>query len=125
MARWYRLPMGDGSPPPLPSDLVAELEAVSEALAQRPDHADLARRFEWLLDALIMRGQLPASFRRLGLIDEYRIYVHPVLVGRGKLLFRETDAMTPLRLLESRTFGNGVVLLRYSPEPDAGHAEGR
>ena len=57
--------MGDGSTPPLPTDLVAELEAVGEALAQRPDHADLARRFEWLLDTLIMRGQLPASFRRL------------------------------------------------------------
>ena len=76
-------------------------------------------------DLALGGADLAASFRRLGLIDEYRIYVHPVLVGRGKPLFRETDAMTPLRLLESRTFGNGVVLLRYSPEPDAGHAEGR
>ena len=51
--------------------------------------------------------------------------MHPVLVGRGTHLFRETDAPTPLRLLESRTFGNGVVLLRYAPETDSGHAESR
>ncbi len=49
----------------LPEDLVAELEAMSDALASRPGHADLAHRFEWLLDALILRGQLPASYRRL------------------------------------------------------------
>ncbi|MCB5272931.1 Dihydrofolate reductase [Arthrobacter sp. SO5] len=61
-------------------------------------------------------SDLAASFRRLGLIDEFRIYVHPVLIGRGKPLFQETDATTGLRLLESRTFGNGVVLLRYAPQ---------
>lgn len=76
-------------------------------------------------DLALGGASLSASFRRLGLIDEYRIYVHPVLIGRGTPLFQETDAMTPLRLLESRTFGNGVVLLRYATGPDAGDAEGR
>ena len=76
-------------------------------------------------DLALGGAYLAASFRRLGLIDEYRIYVHPVLIGRGKAPFQETDTVTPLRLLESRTFGNGVVLLRYSVEQDAGHAEGR
>jgi dihydrofolate reductase len=76
-------------------------------------------------DLALGGAALAASFRRLGLIDEYRIYVHPVLIGRGKALFQEADAVTPLRLLESRTFGNGVVLLRYAVEPDTGHAEGR
>ncbi|HEX9086931.1 MAG TPA: dihydrofolate reductase family protein [Arthrobacter sp.] len=76
-------------------------------------------------DLALGGANLAASFRRLGLIDEYRIYVHPVLIGRGNPLFQETGAMTPLRLLESRTFGNGVVLLRYAVEPAAGHAEGR
>ncbi|MEU7590275.1 dihydrofolate reductase family protein [Micromonospora sp. NPDC049230] len=46
-------------------------------------------------------------------VDEYRIYVHPVLLGRGRRLFPEADAPTGLRLAESRTFGNGVVLLRH------------
>ncbi|MDN4646400.1 dihydrofolate reductase family protein [Arthrobacter sp. PsM3] len=76
-------------------------------------------------DLALGGADLAAAFRRLGLIDEYRIYVHPVLVGRGKPLFQEAEALTPIRLLESRTFGNGVVLLRYAVEPDAGRTEGR
>ena len=76
-------------------------------------------------DLALGGANLAAAFRRLGLIDEYRIYVHPVLIGRGRPLFAETDAMTPLRLMESRAFGNGVVLLRYAVEPGSGDAEDR
>ena len=50
---------------------------------------------------------------RLDLIDEYRVYVHPILVGRGKPMLGPFDAKIPLRLVETRTFGNGVVLVRY------------
>ena len=64
-------------------------------------------------DLALGGADLAAAFRRHGLIDEYRIYVHPVLIGRGKPLFQPLDARTSLRLVESRTFGNGVVLLRY------------
>jgi hypothetical protein len=39
--------------------------------------------------------------------------VHPVLIGRGKRLFPESGTSTGLRLIQSRAFGNGVVLLRY------------
>ena len=56
---------------------------------------------------------LAAAFLRHGLIDEFRVYVHPVAIGRGKPLFAPSDARTNLRLLETRRFGNGVVLLRY------------
>ena len=49
----------------LPPDLVAELTELVDAVAVRADHADLARRLEWLIDALILRGQLPASFRQM------------------------------------------------------------
>ena len=58
-------------------------------------------------------ADLTASFMRYGLIDEYRIYVHPVVIGDGKPLFPPGTNMTPLQLAETRTFGNGVVLLRY------------
>lgn len=64
-------------------------------------------------DLALGGADLAASFRDLGLIDEYRIYVHPVLIGRGKLLFQPTDASAQLKLAETREFGNGVVLLRY------------
>jgi dihydrofolate reductase len=64
-------------------------------------------------DLALGGADLAATFRNLGLIDEYRIYVHPVLIGRGKLLFQPTEATAQLRLAETRAFGNGVVLLRY------------
>ncbi len=52
-------------PPPLPPDLVEEIDALAETLLAREDHADVARKFEWLLDALVMRGQLPSSYTKL------------------------------------------------------------
>ncbi|MFF4502118.1 dihydrofolate reductase family protein [Streptomyces sp. NPDC001401] len=62
-------------------------------------------------------AELAATFLRLGLVDEFRIYVHPTLVGRGTRLFPEDDDLAAsLRLVESHTFGNGVVLLRYERE---------
>jgi hypothetical protein len=57
--------MPPDEPPPIPPDLIAELGALAHALAARDDHADLAARFEWLVDTLIFRGQLPPAFREL------------------------------------------------------------
>ncbi|MER6011110.1 dihydrofolate reductase family protein [Streptomyces bluensis] len=64
-------------------------------------------------DLALGGAELAAEFLRNDLVDEYRIYVHPVVIGRGKPLFAESDSRRKLRLLENRTFGNGVVLLRY------------
>jgi dihydrofolate reductase len=62
-------------------------------------------------------ADLAAAFMRHNLVDEYRLYVHPVAIGRGKALFQSCDAKINLRLVETRTFDNGVVLLRYqAPE---------
>jgi dihydrofolate reductase len=58
-------------------------------------------------------ADLAADFMRHDLIDEYRIYVHPVLIGAGKPLFGPSVRRVELRLAETRTFGNGVVLLHY------------
>jgi len=53
-------------------------------------------------------------FMDLGLVDELRIYVHPVLTGAGKPLFApKAYAPEVLTLRESHTFDNGVVLLHY------------
>ena len=52
-------------PPPVPPDLVGEIDALAETLLARTDHADIARKFEWLLDALVMRGQLPEKYIKL------------------------------------------------------------
>jgi dihydrofolate reductase len=64
-------------------------------------------------DLVVGGADLAAAFMRHGLIDEYRLYVHPVVIGRGKPLFQPSEVKTELRLAETRTFGNGVVLLRY------------
>ncbi|MEC3981700.1 dihydrofolate reductase family protein [Amycolatopsis sp. H20-H5] len=69
-------------------------------------------------DLSVGGADLAATFRRLDLIDEYHVYVHPVLIGRGKRLFEDTDTLTHLRLAGTQTFGNGVVLMRYE-RPDA------
>ncbi|MET8681576.1 dihydrofolate reductase family protein [Streptomyces sp. NPDC004647] len=64
-------------------------------------------------DMALGGADLAATFMRHDLIDEYRLYVHPVILGRGRPLFQASDAKVDLRLAETRTFGNGVVLLRY------------
>jgi dihydrofolate reductase len=56
---------------------------------------------------------LAATFLRLGLVDELHLTVHPVVIGRGTRLFPEGDLWIDLRLVETRVFDNGVVLLRY------------
>jgi dihydrofolate reductase len=56
---------------------------------------------------------IASAFTQLGLIDEYRLYVHPVVLGAGKPMFRQRHNSISLELIETRTFGGGVVLLRY------------
>lgn len=68
-------------------------------------------------DMVVGGANLAAAFMRHDLVDEYRLYVHPVVLGRGRPLFPPSDATIDLRLAEARTFGNGVVLLRYQ-RPD-------
>ena len=64
-------------------------------------------------DLVLGGAQLAATFLRLDLIDEYRVYVHPVVIGRGRPMFPASHERLDLRLAEARSFGNGVVLLRY------------
>ncbi|HEY9392381.1 MAG TPA: dihydrofolate reductase family protein [Mycobacteriales bacterium] len=91
---------------------------------QRADPNTTIKREVMVEDIMALKGQpggdlalgganLAATFRRLDLIDEYRISVHPVLIGRGRPLFQESDTRTYLQLTDTRTFGNGVVQLRY------------
>ncbi len=58
--------------------------------------------------------QLAQSLTELGLIDEYRIYLHPVVLGRGKPYF--AGPRPPLRLVTSDRIGDDVIRLTYVPE---------
>jgi dihydrofolate reductase len=63
-------------------------------------------------------GELVEELTRLGLIDEYRFMLYPVLVGAGKRIFtRSTE--TTLRLTDTTTTSTGVVVLTYAKATDA------
>jgi dihydrofolate reductase len=57
---------------------------------------------------------LAQSLTKLGLIDEYRIYLHPVVLGQGTPYF--AGPRPPLRLKGSEQMGEGVIRLAYVPE---------
>ena len=61
-------------------------------------------------------ANLAATFAHYGLIDEYHIYIHPVVLGAGHPLFPPSDTRVPLKLVDTRHFGNGVVLLSYATD---------
>jgi dihydrofolate reductase len=56
---------------------------------------------------------LVRSLIAAGLVDEYRLFVYPVVLGRGERLFADASGVPKLRLEETRPFRNETVLLRY------------
>ena len=55
-----------------------------------------------------------ASLIRLGLVDEYRLFLHPVVLGAGMRFFPPLEEPIQVTMLETRTFDAGVVYLRYA-----------
>lgn len=72
----------------------------------------LKERTEGVMD--VGGAGLGTSLMRLGLIDEYQVFVYPVILGGGKSFFTHLDRRIPLRLEETRTFDHGVVHSRYA-----------
>lgn len=66
----------------------------------------------WLLGS----PRAAQTFMQLGLIDEYRINVNPVILGSGRPLFGNLGKQLHLNLVESRMLKGGVAALRYEPE---------
>jgi dihydrofolate reductase len=60
-------------------------------------------------------GNLMNTLMRHDLIDEYRLMIFPIIVGSGKRLFRDGIDTTVLKLIDTTTFGSGVVVLSYQP----------
>ncbi len=53
------------------------------------------------------------TFVQRGFIEDYRLVVHPVLLGSGKPLFQDIKNRIPLKLVNTKTFRSGAVLLHY------------
>ncbi|WP_248965388.1 dihydrofolate reductase family protein [Sphaerisporangium perillae] len=60
-------------------------------------------------------AEFARDLMRLGLIDEYRLWVHPVVLGDGKQLFENFKDRIDLKLVDTRVFDTGVCILRYRP----------
>lgn len=60
-------------------------------------------------------AELVQTLMRHDLIDEYRLMVHPIIVGGGKRLFQDESAKRPLSLKQTKRFDSGIVVLHYTP----------
>lgn len=74
---------------------------------------DLRQEFDGDLD--VGGPNLAGQFVRRGLVDEYRLVIHPVVLGAGTPFWPEVDAPVRLRLVETRAFASGAELLTYAP----------
>ena len=76
--------------------------------------AELKRTYDG--DILVYgSAALTDTLRELDLVDEYRLMMHPVVLGSGKRMFKEDAAGTGLALLDCRKVGPDVLLLTYGP----------
>jgi dihydrofolate reductase len=58
-------------------------------------------------------GELAQTMIAHGLIDDYRLFVHPLMLGTGKRLFRETSRPLPMRLVDCAPTSTGILMLNY------------
>ncbi len=79
-------------------------DAVAEMTRLKADDGEPMR---------VAGATLAGAAMRAGLVDEYEIVTHPVLVGGGTPFFTALDSWVNLNLVETRTFPGGVVLTRY------------
>lgn len=84
----------------------------------RGDLADEAAQLKRDVDGVILVGgsaRLVQGLLEHGLVDELRLMVFPIILGSGQRLFGENDEKTTLRLVDSKSVGDGVAILTYRP----------
>ncbi len=86
------------------------------------DAVEEAKRLKEELDGdIYIHGsrQLVQTLIENDLVDELRLMVFPVVLGTGQRVFGETSDKKPLRLVDSKTVGDGVAILVYQPREEA------
>lgn len=78
----------------------------------RDELAKLRQEFSGDLD--VSGATLASAFVRAGLVDEFRLVVHPVVIGQGTTFFPKLDRPLQLRAIDSKRFGSGVLYLGYA-----------
>ena len=66
-------------------------------------------------DIFVCSPSLIVQCGNLGLIDEYQLCVHPVIVGKGLPLFKNVEDRSTLKLVKTKLFNAGAVILYYTP----------
>jgi len=79
---------------------------------------ELRREFDGDLD--VGGPDLAGQFVRRGLVDEYRLVVHPVVLGAGTPFWPSLEAPLRVRLTDTRTFASGVEMRTYAPVREGG-----
>jgi dihydrofolate reductase len=86
------------------------------------DVAESVTKLKQEFDGIILVGgsaQLVQTLVEHDLVDEFRLMVFPVVLGTGKRLFGEASDKKPLRLVDSKTVGDGISILTYEPARNA------
>jgi len=80
--------------------------------------AEVAKLKEQAGQSILVAGssKLLQTLMQHNLVDEYRLMVHPVVLGSGKHLFSEANPRQKFKLVKTRSFSTGIVILHYQPE---------
>lgn len=70
-------------------------------------------------DILVGSPSLIAAATELNLVDQYQLCVHPVIAGKGLPLFKNIGDLRFLKLIKTKTFGSGAIVLYYEPTKSA------
>lgn len=93
-----------------PATLIRENVAQEIARMKREPGKDLV---------LFAGAGIASTFMNLDLIDEYRLLVHPIVLGKGISLYKDVKEEHTLKLTRTKTFSSGVVLLQYERDRSA------
>ena len=109
----------NGMPKYVVSSTLGEPE-WSNSTVLRGDVAEEVAKFKREIDGVILvagSAQLAQTLLELDLVDEIRLMLFPVVLGSGKRLFGATSEKKPMRLVDSKSVGDGVTILTYERAP--------